>query len=243
MTAAFVDGLRVGEVAERSGMTVRTLHHYDQLGLVRPNARTSGGHRLYSAEDVERLYIVSGLRELGLGLERIAEVLRGALTVGEMLEYQQDALDRKIAALMRARDRIRYARRLDGIPDLLELIKEVTMTNVFEDYFSEEQILQLQQRRVEIGEDAIAEGERAWPELIARVEDAIARGVDPRGQEGAALAREWFGLLEAFHGGDPGLKESLFRMYAENRDMIEAEHEGPSAAAMEFISAAEQSMS
>jgi len=240
MTAISSDGLRVGEVADRAGLTVRTLHHYDELGLVRPSGRTGGGHRLYSADDIERLYIVVGLRELGLSLDRIAAALDGALTMTELLDHQQAALEAQIAALIQARDRIVYARRADGLPDLLELIKEVTMTNVFDDYFSEEQRMQLQRRRAEIGEAAVAEAERAWPDLIARVNDAVARGVDPRGEEGKALADEWFGLLEGFHGGDPGLKDSLFRMYAENQEMIEAEHEGPSAAALEFIGAAQE---
>ncbi|OUZ09502.1 hypothetical protein BHE97_10650 [Aeromicrobium sp. PE09-221] len=233
-------GLRVGQVAERSGLTVRTLHHYDRLGLVCPSDRTSGGHRLYGPADLERLYIVVGLRELGLSLERVGEVVSGALTVAETLEHQRVALDLQIAALTRARDRVLHAQRADGELDLLELMKEVVMSNTFEQYFDADQIVQLQRRRAEIGEQRIAEVENAWPELMARVDAAIAAGTEPQSEEGRALAGEWAALLEEFHGGDPGLRDSLFRMYEENRSQIETEWSGPSQRQLDFISAAQR---
>lgn len=66
---------KVGELARASGLTVRTLHHYDHIGLLRPSARTSAGHRLYSPADVARLYRVTLLRRLGFPLEQIGSVL------------------------------------------------------------------------------------------------------------------------------------------------------------------------
>ncbi|MBM9464357.1 MerR family transcriptional regulator [Aeromicrobium sp. YIM 150415] len=232
--------LRVGEVATRSGLTVRALHHYDRLGLVRPSARTAGGHRLYDAADLERLYVVVGLREMGLSLDRIGEVVSGALTVAETLEHQRAALDAQIVALTRARDRVVHAQRAGGELDLLALIKEVVMSNTFEQYFDADQIAQLQRRRAEIGEQRIAEVENAWPELMARVDAAIAQGTDPGSEEGRALAGEWSALLEQFHGGDEGLKNSLFRMYEENQPTIEDEWSGPSQAQLDFITAAQR---
>ncbi len=65
----------VGETAAATGVTVRTLHHYDRIGLVRPAARSSAGYRLYSAADLERLQQVVAYRRLGLGLEDIAAAL------------------------------------------------------------------------------------------------------------------------------------------------------------------------
>lgn len=67
--------LTVGQVARLAGVTVRTLHHYDELGLVRPGGRTAAGYRCYSAADVERLQHVLFYRELGLPLPVIATVL------------------------------------------------------------------------------------------------------------------------------------------------------------------------
>ncbi|WP_164540415.1 MerR family transcriptional regulator [Streptomyces abyssomicinicus] len=65
----------MGRVAELAGVSVRTLHHYDQIGLVRPSARTAAGYRAYSAGDVERLREVLAYRRLGFGLREVGELV------------------------------------------------------------------------------------------------------------------------------------------------------------------------
>lgn len=70
-----VDGLTGGQVSARLGVTVRALHHWDEVGLARPSLRTAAGYRLYTAGDLERLHRVVVYRELGLGLDRIRAIL------------------------------------------------------------------------------------------------------------------------------------------------------------------------
>ncbi|GAA4352579.1 MerR family transcriptional regulator [Angustibacter luteus] len=65
----------VGEVAAMAGVSVRTLHHYDQIGLLRPSGRTAAGYRLYDDGDLARLHDVLAYRELGFGLDQIAALL------------------------------------------------------------------------------------------------------------------------------------------------------------------------
>src|SRR5262249_43929624 len=67
--------LKVGELAQRSGLTVRTLHHYDEIGLLKPSLHTEAGHRLYVARDIVRLQQVMSLRQLGFSLEEIKSCL------------------------------------------------------------------------------------------------------------------------------------------------------------------------
>ncbi|MFI0787602.1 MerR family transcriptional regulator [Streptomyces lydicus] len=69
------DGLTVGQVSTRLRVTVRALHHWDEIGLARPSLRTAGGYRLYTARDLERLHRIVVYREIGLGLDRIRAVL------------------------------------------------------------------------------------------------------------------------------------------------------------------------
>ena len=73
---------KVGELARRTGLTVRTLHHYDAVGLLSPSGRTGSahgsGHRQYTAADVARLQQVLSLKQLGFGLEQIREYLARA---------------------------------------------------------------------------------------------------------------------------------------------------------------------
>ncbi len=66
----------MGTLAEATGLTVRALHHYDHIGLLRPSRRTAAGHRLYAAEDVARLYRIRLLRGLGFPLEQITAALQ-----------------------------------------------------------------------------------------------------------------------------------------------------------------------
>src|SRR5437763_10881234 len=69
------EALKVGELARRTGLTVRTLHHYDEVGLLRPSLHTEAGHRLYAAGDVARLQQVVSLRQLGFSLDEIRACL------------------------------------------------------------------------------------------------------------------------------------------------------------------------
>ncbi len=70
----------MGQAAELAGVTVRTLHHYDEIGLLRPSTRTAAGHRAYSAGDVERLREALAYRRLGFGLREIADLVNDPTT-------------------------------------------------------------------------------------------------------------------------------------------------------------------
>jgi MerR family transcriptional regulator, thiopeptide resistance regulator len=82
----------VGELAALTGITVRTLHHYDELGLVPASQRTAAGYRLYTERDVLRLHRVLVLRELGLSLEEIASAIDGDEPQSELLRRHREAL-------------------------------------------------------------------------------------------------------------------------------------------------------
>src|SRR5215207_1108109 len=69
------EALKVGELARRTGLTIRTLHHYDEIGLLKPSQHTDSGHRLYAAGDVARLQQVISLRQLGFTLEEVRDCL------------------------------------------------------------------------------------------------------------------------------------------------------------------------
>ena len=69
------EALKVGELAKRTGLTVRTLHHYDEIGLLKPSLHTEAGYRLYTAADVARLQQVLSLRQLGFALEEVRDCL------------------------------------------------------------------------------------------------------------------------------------------------------------------------
>ena len=90
---------RVREFAALAGVTVKALHHYDRLGLLRPR-RTGTGYRVYSHEDLERLEQIVALKFLGLPLKQIKAILeRPALELRHALRLQRKAIERKRALL------------------------------------------------------------------------------------------------------------------------------------------------
>lgn len=69
--------LQVGEIAEKTGLTVRTLHHYEEIGLLHPVSPTGAGYRLYNADSIERLTRIQILRQIGVKLKDIGKILGG----------------------------------------------------------------------------------------------------------------------------------------------------------------------
>ncbi|MHA7141873.1 MerR family transcriptional regulator [Arthrobacter sp. Sr33] len=67
--------MHIGELAERTGLSLRTIRHYDDVGLLPATARTDGGFRVFSEEDYERLTVIKQMKPLGFSLEEMAEIL------------------------------------------------------------------------------------------------------------------------------------------------------------------------
>ncbi|MGH3906133.1 MAG: TipAS antibiotic-recognition domain-containing protein [Pseudonocardiaceae bacterium] len=119
--------------------------------------------------------------------------------------------------------------------DLLVLIEEVMkMDETMKRYFTEEQLATLTQRYEQAG-DAAASEMAEWPQLIAQVQTELDAGTDPASPRVQALARRWMELLESFHGGDPGLRDSLYRMQAENSETLQRDFGGPTEEQLDYI--------
>jgi DNA-binding transcriptional MerR regulator len=231
-------GLKVGALAKRAGLTVRTLHHYDEIGLVSPSGRTRSGHRMYGDADVERLQRVLSLRQLGLSLEQIRELLEApGWTLEEVLEEH----------VKHVRERIRVEtalyERLEGITKLLRstgrasvesLLELMEMMMNAESHFTPDQLDYLKQRREQLGDERIRAVENEWPDLIGRVKAAMESGVDPANDEVKAMARRWRELVQEFTGGNAGVARSLNTMYEKNLDSP-AGHMGIDRAMSEYI--------
>lgn len=92
----------VGELAKQAGVSIRTLHHYDEIGLLSPSERTAAGYRRYNATDAERLHRILVYRELGFDLAGIARILDDpAVDAVEHLRRQRSLLERQVERLQR----------------------------------------------------------------------------------------------------------------------------------------------
>lgn len=210
---------KVGELARRTGLTVRTLHHYDREGLLSPTARTASGHRLYGAADVARLQQIRSLRELGFSLDEVREFLR-----------RPDASPLRVVRmhLERLRERLevqrRLCERLEALAEALDRAEEVSagdlfdtleMMTMYERYYTPEQLDELKRRRETVGEARIREVEAEWPRLIAQVRAEMQRGTDPADPRVQELARRWAGLVREFTGGDLEIAAAARRVHQE----------------------------
>jgi DNA-binding transcriptional MerR regulator len=209
----------VGHLARATGLTVRTLHHWDEIGLLRPAERSGAGHRRYSEDDVARLYRIVALRRLGLSLDDVGAALD---TEGPDLRAAVAAHLARVEAELRAQRELR--RRLVGILDAFDrldgpstdqIIDAIEVMTMSERYYTPEQLEQLAERRERLGDERIREYEREWAELLEAMERERAAGTDPGAPAVQALAQRWRELISAFTGGDMGIHDSLNRMYSE----------------------------
>lgn len=103
--------LRIGQLARATGFQARTIRYYETLGLVRPQARTSSGYRLYAPEAIERLRLVRGARGLGLCLADIRAILDAGDSGAVTCEHVLAAVEREIARVSERMQRLRDLRR------------------------------------------------------------------------------------------------------------------------------------
>jgi DNA-binding transcriptional MerR regulator len=209
--------LKVGVVSRRTGVTVRTLRYYEEIGLMSSSGRTEGGHRLYTAPDLMRLQQIKALQQLGFSLEQVRDWLeRPEFSPLRVIELQLERLRAQIELHQRLCRRLEaLAVRLRGseeasAEDLLETIEGMTM---FEKHFTPEQMQKIEERGRQIGVERIREVEAEWPKLIAEVRAEMERGTDPASERVQELARRWMGLVHEFTAGDPGIEASVATMY------------------------------
>ena len=131
----------VGAVATLTGVSVRTLHHYDHIGLVVPSVRTAAGYRGYTDADIERLHLVLVYRSVGLRLDEIRTLLDdGAADVLAHLQRQHDLLHEHAERLqhtIKAVEELMNARR-DGIQLSAEEQAEIFGTTAFSEEYAAE---------------------------------------------------------------------------------------------------------
>src|SRR5918997_6654204 len=212
---------KVGELAQRTGLSVRTLHYYDEIGLLAPSRRSEGGHRLYTAEDVVRLQRIKSFRALGFTLREVRPCLdRPGFPLERVVRLHLARLKESIELQRRLCDRLeRVSSRLTSgeavsSEEFIETVMEVIdMSERLDRYYTPEQLEYLEQRRNEVGEERIRQVEAEWAELMEQVRAEMEAGTDPSDERVQALAGRWMGLIGEFTGGDPGIARSLGNMW------------------------------
>lgn len=225
--------MKVGDLAKQTGVSVRTLHYYDEIGLLSPSRRTEAGYRLYDEDDIVRLQQIVSLRQIGFSLAQIQNCLsRSEFSPHHVVQLHLSKLKEQIELQQQLCARLEtVAAHLQSTEALSiqEFIQLIEVTTMIEKYYTPEQQEQLKVRQETQGEERIRQAEAEWQTLIDQARTEMAKGTDPNSEAVQAIAQQWQALLQEFTGGDPGIAQSLQSMYQQegaemaSRGMIDAD--------------------
>lgn len=232
--------MKIGELAKQTGLTVRTLHHYHDIGLLTPSIRSGAGYRLYTKDDIRRLTRIQALKQLGFSLADIGNLLTGdGTSLPDILTQQLAALEQQMTKAARLREqllRLQQQLRQGEEPALGDWLTTLELMSMYDKYFTPAQLQDLNHYRQQAKDDL----ESDWPVLIRKVQQAMQNRLDPATPAVQALAQQWTELLQKLVGEDPGL---LIRLDAMTRqETAVQEQTGINAELLAYISAARAAM-
>ncbi len=211
--------IQVGELAKRAGITVRTLHHYEQTGLLLPSARSAAGYRLYNLADVQRLHMIQTLAKAGLELAEIRDFLeQRSLSLAELLDGQITLLDKQLRSIHTLRNRLvelRTGLTDDATPDLESWLQTLELMNMYDRWFSKEE---LQQLPFAVEKEALAD---IWSGLVTEVKHSLEQNVSVTDARATDLASRWMERLEQDTAGKPEFLTRLNEMHSVEPQMQE----------------------
>ncbi len=205
--------MKVKEVAELIGISVRTLHHYDEIGLLKPDQITDAGYRVYSDENLEKLQQILFFKELGFPLKQIRDIMNSPTY------DQEEALRMHRKMLIEKRDRL--TQMLQTIDKTIAYMKgEIMMTNKekFEGFNFDHNPYEREARErwgSEIVDKANANvagmDQQQFNDIFRKL--AAIRHLAPQSTEAQALMKEWYQLLNGIHSYSLDAFEGLGQMY------------------------------
>lgn len=217
--------LQAKDFASCAGVTVRTLHHYDQLGLLRPTSYTQAGYRLYSEKSFARLQQIVTLKFIGFSLKEIKELFsRDSFDLAEALQMQRKILKEKRGQLDSAIKAIEKAEAVlssndetdwDAFAKIVEVINMQENTDWMKKYYSEEAREEIEERKKLWNPELQEQVTRDWNNLFKDIEEAIAKGEEPASEKAQSFVARWDELLKGFTGGNPEIQKGLNRLYAD----------------------------
>lgn len=242
--------LSIGDVAKRSGITVRTLRHYEDMGLLNP-ARTESRQRVYAYRDITRLQHIQMLKRTGLTLAQIKTLVTGSNWRAEdILQMQRDLaadeLEKAKARLAMLEEALAcaFAGEPADLSTLCNIIKmgehavsEEKWQKVWDKFYTPEEQERWKAAKMKLSEETVRDHEQKWPALLARTEALV--GTDPAAPEAQAIVKEWNALTQAIYDIDPVLTESASKLYDNMDDWPEDGPEPPfSTEVWAFVKAA-----
>jgi len=216
----------VKEFGQLTNISVRTLHHYDAIGLLKPSLRSSAGYRLYSEQDLLKLQRIVALKFFGLNLKQIKHVVEQDEDVISHLSVQRECLNGQILRLNRASKTLgeliaaAAANKTIDWSKVLNLIEDYDMSkHLSQEWvvrtFSPDQIEQFAKLEKKYTKDQMADYQRRWEEVQKRVEANL--DLDPKSLAAQKLHREFNAVYDEMYGSTPELRDALTLAYRHNK--------------------------
>ena len=231
------NAIKIGELAKRTGVSVRTLHYYDEIGLLRPKAVTASKHRVYGPAELVRLQQIKSLRRLGFSLDEVRACLDAPeFSPSRVLDLhvrrlrEQIAHEERLVTLLETLAAGYRTSSMKTADDFINIIEEITM---IERSFTPDELAEIKERGAKLGAEHIKAVEAEWPTLIAQVRREMLEGTDPASDRMRPLATRWRELVREFTGGNPSIEQKVRAMYV--AEPKRAEQNGLDPAMFEYV--------
>ncbi|MEM8779231.1 MAG: MerR family transcriptional regulator [Cyanobacteria bacterium P01_G01_bin.49] len=223
--------MKIGELARQTGLSIRTLHYYDEIGLLSPSHRTEVGYRLYSNQDIMRLQQIVSLRQLGFSLKEISQLLENPdCSFQQTIDLHRARIEEQMILSRTLLDRLNViSRELQttksvAVDNLIQVMETISMSK--QQYFTPEQ--------QEILEERFRQAEAEWQEILTQVHTEMVKGTDLNSPIVQGLVRRWQAVMKFLICGDEQIYDSLVKMY--QQEEVEAASWGAmDAATFEYL--------
>jgi MerR family transcriptional regulator, thiopeptide resistance regulator len=197
---------KIGEVIERTGLTARALHFYEEEGLIGPISRNEAGHRQYSQADLLRLQQIKTLRQLGVSLSDMPPLLNDTGQLVPQLKRQLSKLHQQRRTIQSIEDRV------SKLVDMLEtrslpqdeldeiLFQTLESMTMYDKYFNQSEIDAMHNR--EHGAGGNESFEAAWNNWVSKMQSAQSTGADPKSKEVQDLMHHWNEMITQLTDND-----------------------------------------
>jgi DNA-binding transcriptional MerR regulator len=211
--------IQAGVLAQRAGITVRTLHHYETIGLLIPSARSAAGYRLYNLNNVKRLHMIQVLTKAGMTLAAIKDYLaQETRPLDTLLDDQITQLEAQMRSIQTLRDQLITLKKgvSEGVePDLESWLQTLELMKMYDRWFSEEELRELP--------FAARDGARdnMWLEMVGEARHLMKQNRLPGDPNAMDLATRWMTRLEEDTAGRPDFLTRLNEMHMVEPQMRE----------------------
>ncbi|MBU5330871.1 MerR family transcriptional regulator [Anaerocolumna aminovalerica] len=214
--------IKIGDLANMTGITVRTLHYYDEIGLLKPSQVTEKGHRIYNMQSVKVLYQIIAMKDMGFSLDEIKDlILSKDIDILSLIEIQLSNVQEEIVQkqqlfgkLLKLKERIKGNKNL-SLEDIQEIVPFINLSA--DKFFTKEQLVELKDRLSSFNSEKEAGSE--WFEFISKLKYCYKNKLSKTDITAIECIEYWKSITSQLIGEDEQMKNSIFEFHASQNNM------------------------